>query len=148
MTEGAFSRRDFLVGLTGLAALGSLAAIVIPGTERLVASQGTPLPEFVASSPQSVRAYRAALAQPSLLRALACYCGCASYAPPHRSLLDCFVQPAGGFEAHAAGCTTCQEEALEAQRLASAGWSVAEVRRQIDAGYSDRGPSTDQAAKG
>ncbi len=147
MTADRFGRRDFLVGVAGLGAVGALGAIVLPGVGPLLGDGATALPAFASTSPRSVQAYRVALAQPALLSTLACYCGCVAYAPPHRSLLDCFLKPGGGFEAHAAGCTVCQDEALEARALTSEGRTPAEVRRRIDTLFSDRGPSTDLAPR-
>jgi hypothetical protein len=49
------------------------------------------------------------------------------------------------FEPHAAGCATCQDEALAARHMADRGLAVAEARRNIVAAFQDRGPSTDMA---
>ena len=143
MTDRAYSRRTFLTATVGLAAAGAWAAIVLPGVRALVAASAQPLPAFAYATPRTVRAYRVALAEPRLLESLPCYCGCGRYSPAHRSLLDCFITPAGDFEQHAAGCTTCQDEALDARQWAAAGLAPADVRRRIDAAYADRGPGTD-----
>jgi hypothetical protein len=52
-------------------------------------------------------AYRFAIANPDLLRAIPCYCGCGAMG--HRSNLDCYIRKRAGaagaleFEDHAVG---------------------------------------------
>lgn len=57
----------------------------------------------------------------------------------HRSLEDCFVRPAGGYEAHGSGCAVCLGEAADARQALDAGTPVTDVRATLDAKY---GPST------
>jgi hypothetical protein len=65
------------------------------------------LPEFVSSAPPQVKeAYRFAIANPEVLKAFPCYCGCGSMG--HQSNLDCYIeeiQPDGSiqFDNHAFG---------------------------------------------
>lgn len=147
MTEQpAAARRALVLGgsalvATWLAALAGLSATVgLPRAERTAVS-GSGLPGFV-DTPRAVQAYRAALALPALIVVLPCYCGCVGLTPAHRSLYDCFVRPDGAYEPHAAGCMTCQDEALDAQRWTREGLAAAEVRRRVDAAYRDSGPPT------
>jgi uncharacterized protein with PCYCGC motif len=103
------------------------------------------LPGWATTTAASARAYRTSVLQPDLLAGLPCFCGCVSLTPPHRTLLDCFVRPDGAYETHAAGCSTCQDEALAARRWADLGMALAEVRRRVVSTFGDRGPSTDGA---
>jgi hypothetical protein len=144
--DASFTRRTFL---TSVASFGSVAALgwaTLPNLPRLVRHASVVLPNWATTTPVSAGAYRTAVLLPDLLVALPCFCGCVSYAPAHRSLYDCFVRPDGAFETHAAGCFTCQEEALAAGRWADQGLTVADVRRNVVARFEDRGPSTDGAA--
>jgi hypothetical protein len=136
-------RRQFLVALAGFGSLGAAAWVTLPMLPGLVRAAGVSLPAWATTTPASSSAYRVAATQPELLASLPCFCGCVGYQPPHRSLLDCFIRPEGGFEAHAAGCTTCQDEALTARRLATQGLPAAEIHRTIVDTFGQRGPSTD-----
>ena len=141
-----FPRRAFLTALAGFGSLGALGWLTLPNGPGLVQEARISLPDWATTTAASASAYRTAVLRPDLLSALPCYCGCVTYAPPHRSLLDCFVRPDGGFEAHAAGCSTCQEEALAARRLADGGLAVPEVRARVVTTFQERGPSTDEVA--
>jgi len=138
-----FPRRDFLISLMGVGSLGALGWLTLPTLPRLLQEAGIALPEWATTTPMSAGAYRTAVLRPDLLAGLPCFCGCVTYAPPHRSLLDCFIRPDGGFEGHAAGCSTCQDEALAARRWADQGLAGPEVRRRIVAAFEELGPSTD-----
>jgi hypothetical protein len=138
-----FPRRQFLMSLVGFGSVGALASVTLPNVPDLMREMRVALPTWATTSATTASAYRTAVLRPDLLAALPCFCGCVTYAPAHRSLLDCFVHADGSFEPHAAGCSTCQDEALAARHLADQGRAVAEVRRNIIAAFEDRGPSTD-----
>ncbi len=76
-----------------------------------------------------------------LLTRLPCYCGCGLDAQ-YMSLADCFFDATGGFNAHAANCAVCLEEAEDAALWHGQGMSLAAVREGIDQKYQERGPST------
>lgn len=93
--------------------LGVLLALIVAacggGTQAVNPIQLAPesaLPPDLRAAPPEVRqAYRFAIANPALLSAIPCYCGCG--AQGHRSNLDCYVKetrPDGSivFESHAA----------------------------------------------
>lgn len=61
---------------------------------------------------------------------LPCHCGC-DRSLGHRNLEDCFVNPAGGWDAHAAGCGVCIAEARTAQELLDADTVIGAVRQVI-----------------
>jgi len=136
-------RRQFLVALAGFGSLGAAAWVTVPTLPGLVRAASTSLPSWATTTPGSASAYRVAAAQPELLASLPCFCGRVASQPPHRTLLDRFIRPDGAFEASAAGCTTCQDEALAARRLASQGVPAAEIHRTIVGTFGERGPSTD-----
>ena len=141
----AFPRREFLVALLGFGSVGALGSVTLPNVPNLMRETRVALPTWASTSAATASAFRTAVLRPDLLAALPCFCGCAAYVPAHRSLLDCFVHADGTFEPHAAGCSTCQDEALTARHLADQGLSPSEVRRNIVAAFEDRGPSTDMA---
>jgi len=138
-----FPRRTFLTALASLGSVGALAWVSVPNVPGLIREMRVVLPDWATTTAVSAAAYRTAVLQPDLLVALPCFCGCVSFASPHRSLYDCFVQPDGRFESHAAGCSTCQDEAIAARRWAAGGLAVSETRRRIIEAFSELGPSTD-----
>jgi hypothetical protein len=77
------------------------------GSVELAMAPESALPDFVRGAPPQVReAYRFAIANRELLRAVPCYCGCGAMG--HRDNLDCYiksVRPDGTieFEHHAFG---------------------------------------------
>jgi hypothetical protein len=143
---GRFPRREFLMAIAGFGSIGALGWVTLPTLPELMREASVSLPSWATATPTSASAYRVAVLRADLLASLPCFCGCVSYQPPHRNLRDCFIRPDGGFEAHAAGCTTCQDEALTARRLAGQGLSAAVIREVIVATFSERGASTDGAA--
>ena len=140
------SRRELLSLGLALGSAGALGALIVPNLAELASVSGQPVPDWARRTARSDQAYRAALAEPELMAALPCYCGCVFLSPAHTSLLDCFVKPDGALEQHAAGCETCQDEAIDARELARNRLDQAAIRREIDARYQARGPSTDAPA--
>jgi Protein of unknown function with PCYCGC motif len=140
-----FPRREFLVAVAGFGSTLALGWVTLPGLPSLLRQANVELPSWAATTAASAGAYRVAVLRPQLLEALPCFCGCATYQPAHHSLRDCFLKPDGSFESHAAGCTTCQEEALAASRWADQGLVTTDVRSRLVAAFSERGPSTDGA---
>ena len=59
-----------------------------------------------------------------------CYCGC-EHSIGHRNLEDCFVNPAGDWDAHASGCGVCSAEAIAAREQLDAGVAIGDVRQSI-----------------
>ncbi len=78
--------------------------------------------------------YVAAAADPEAFTAVRCYCGCESFLD-HADLLECFVRPAGGWEAHATGCAVCLAEAEQVIDLRDQGVPIDEIVRRIDDQY-------------
>ena len=140
-----FPRRELLLAIAGFGSIGAAAWVIVPELPRLMREASAELPTWATTTPNSASAYRTAVLHPDLLASLPCFCGCVGYQPPHRNLRDCFLRPDGAFEAHAAGCTTCQDEALTARRLTRQGMSTPQIRTAIVATFGERGPSTDTA---
>ncbi len=129
---GAFAIAIALVGAIVLAAGGLGAFVLMRGdtdAPALRVAPGGELDLSTVSEPIATH-YRFAAAHPRTYRQVPCFCGCEE-ALEHRSLLDCFVRPQGGWEAHAAGCAVCvQESEILRSRLAD-GASPAEIRAEI-----------------
>jgi hypothetical protein len=73
--------------------------------------------------------YLAAKRVPDICEKLFCYCGC-DLTDNHSSLLDCFTSD------HGVDCNICQEEALLADKMHTAGSSLAEIQKVIDQKYA------------
>lgn len=82
-----------------------------------------------------VEHYRFAAAHPHAYAQVPCFCGCEATLG-HRSLLDCFVRPQGGWEAHAAGCAVCVQESQTVRSMLADGASPARIRAEIVARYT------------
>ena len=103
------------------------------------------LPAEVQAAPMTVRtAYQFAAANPDVMHALPCYCGCGGIG--HTSNYDCYVadvDPNGAirFDGHALGCSICVDITVDAMRLLKDGKSVPEIRAYVDATYAKYGTS-------
>jgi hypothetical protein len=103
------------------------------------------LPEVIQQAPSAVRqAYQFAAANPEVLRALPCYCGCGNVG--HTSNLDCYlgdIDESGTitFDNHALGCTLCVDITQDAMRLLREGRELPAIREYVDARYARFGPS-------
>lgn len=103
------------------------------------------LPEALQQAPSAVRqAYQFAAANPEVLRALPCYCGCGNVG--HTSNLDCYITKLDEsgtirFDNHALGCTLCVDITHDAMRLLREGHELPALREFVDARYARFGPS-------
>ena len=103
------------------------------------------LPAVIQQAPSAVReAYQFAAANPEVLRALPCYCGCGNVG--HTSNLDCYLadfDESGTitFDNHALGCTLCVDITQDAMRLLREGRELPAIREYVDARYTRFGPS-------
>ena len=68
---------------------------------------------------------------PQVMDGIRCNCGCAEF-PGFYSLLSCYEKD--GMAQH---CVICQGQARVAFRLHKEGWSLAGIRRAIDAEFGD-----------
>jgi hypothetical protein len=108
----------------------------------VAASNEEGFPDYVYRSALALKGYQIAVKERDLLSKLPCYCGCGQDSE-YLNLLDCFLDPEGGFRSHGANCQVCLEEAEDAARWKSEGLSTREIRDLIDAEYEGRGPPTD-----
>ncbi len=102
------------------------------------------MPEPMRQAPSSVReSYQFAAANPDVLRALPCYCGCGSIG--HTSNLDCYISELRDdgitFDDHALGCTLCVDITQDAMRLMREGKDPPAIREYIDSRYARFGRS-------
>lgn len=114
------------------------------GQSRQDTATETNFPEFVYRSEQSLEGYKIAVAFPETLKFVPCYCGCSQDPEKYQNLQDCFInRQTGDFDEHAAGCTTCLDEAMDIGQWQKEGLSNREIRDRIDAKYTERGEPTD-----
>lgn len=103
------------------------------------------MPMVVQQAPVTVQqAYRFAVANPDLMKHVACYCGCGKVG--HKSNYDCYVsgQDTAGnvtFDQHALGCSICVDITQDAMRLLREGKSMADISSTVDTTYAKFGPS-------
>lgn len=101
------------------------------------------MPMDVQSAPVAVQeAYQFAAANPDVMKAIPCYCGCGGIG--HTSNYDCYVSNVDAqgnitFDNHALGCSICVDITQDAMRMMREGKSTPEIRAYIDATYSKYG---------
>lgn len=106
------------------------------------------MPANVQSAPVSVQqAYQFAAANPDVLKAVPCYCGCG--AEGHTSNYSCYIagqDPSGTlrFDNHALGCSICVDITQDAMGMLGRGKTPQEIRNTVDQTYSRFGPSNMQ----
>ncbi len=74
-------------------------------------------------------AYEVAEKDPALLAQLHCYCGC-DVTDGHKNLLDCFR------DTHGSTCAICCGEARDAEKMATSGMPVEQIRDALRARYA------------
>lgn len=123
-------------GLPGCAGNGRDATPMMPADQ---------LPVEVQSAPAVVQeAYQFAAANPDVMKAIPCYCGCGSIG--HTSNYSCYVagQKADGspeYDNHALGCSICVDITQDAMRLLKQEKSAPQIRAYIDDTYGKYGTS-------
>jgi hypothetical protein len=132
-----------LIVVLGLASAGC-AGGGQPGAGGFPMADLAHMPHSVQSAPVPVReAYQFAVANPEVLKALPCYCGCGAMG--HTSNYDCYVAGVDGqtvtYDEHALGCSICVDITQDAMRLLRQGQSVDQIREYVDANYARYGPS-------
>lgn len=140
-------RRGWLLDL----AIFLVLAAVTLGTWHLLSPRSSPInylltPEALPALPHARRpetldpalftgkvaeGYRIARERPQLLERLACYCGC-YLTDGHQNNLDCFR------DRHGETCDMCLEIALQAEKLARAGYSVEDIKATLDRRFAPR----------
>ncbi len=125
-----------------------LLLVVLTGCGAAVANKipfGDQLAAFVKDAPATVKeAYAYAVANPREMEKYPCYCGCGNM--EHTSNRSCYIKEMTEnsitFDDHALGCGICVDITQDVMRLKTEGKSSPEIRRYIDAQYSQFGPST------
>jgi hypothetical protein len=79
--------------------------------------------------------YRFAAAHAGVYEQVPCFCGCEAMLA-HRSLLDCFVRPEGGWERHASACSVCLDESEMVRSMLARGSPTERIRSEIVAAYT------------
>jgi hypothetical protein len=103
------------------------------------------LPPEIKDAPAAVRqVYQFAVANPDVLKAIPCYCGCGAMG--HSDNYACYVsevQEDGEilFDNHSLGCSICVDITQDTMRLLQQGKSVSEIKDYIDQTYARYGPS-------
>jgi hypothetical protein len=133
------SRRTSILMLGAAGSLLLATACNVP-IQRYFSSPQPMFPTWVNTMPRGSEAYTVAFANLDLMATLLCYCGCLTFEQPHPTVRDCYVLSSGEMNTHAAFCETCQDEAIDAVAMASAGSDWAAIREHIDATYTDRAP--------
>jgi hypothetical protein len=89
------------------------------------------LPAYAYASAKSEQAYRIsldpAIQNEDVFSKIPCYCGCGGMG--HESLKSCFLDDHGSY------CGICQEEAIDTYEMVKKGYSIAQIRDEIDAKY-------------
>lgn len=127
--------------LKGCLLLG-IAAAVLAGCSRPESEANKEFPPFAYGSALSLEGYRTAVAIPSILEQLPCYCGCGKTVK-HKNLKECFIKPDSSYDEHASGCDLCVKEALDASSWNKEGKGIKEIRAMIESKYREYGPPTD-----
>jgi len=100
-------------------------------------------PEFVYRSEEALKGYKLAAVNQDIFAQVPCYCGCVSDPEKYQNLKDCFYNRyTGEFDEHAAGCTTCLDEAKDIGQWTQEGLSAKDIRQRIDDKYAERGEPT------
>jgi hypothetical protein len=108
-----------------------------------------PLPrvKFASARPEPLTraAYEFAARHPEVLRHMPCFCGCERNG--HGNNEDCFItrRQADGrpeWSPHGIGCGICIDIAREAERMFTAGSTVAQIRSAIDLKYRAEYPTS------
>lgn len=140
------SRKLILLLIVAVLALGLLPACSPKsGEAHLEMTPVKSMPSEVQAAPATVQqAYQFASANPDLMKAIPCYCGCGSVG--HTSNYSCYVSNVDqignmSFDSHALGCSLCVDITQDAMRLLRQGKSNADIRAYIDTAYSKYGPS-------
>ncbi len=103
------------------------------------------MPAEVQAAPSMVQAaYQFAAANPDVMKAIPCYCGCGSIG--HTSNYSCYVQgsEASGaikWDDHALGCSLCVNITQDAMRMTREGKGVPEIKAYVDSTYAKYGTS-------
>jgi len=135
------------VRLTGWWLPGATMATVLAGVLVVAmvfrSAPGADEPEFSLNGQpaEMAGAYQFVAEHSAHAASIPCYCGCVRL--DHRSLLECFVKPEGGWEPHASTCGVCGDEAADLRAMLAGGAGIRDIRTAIDQQYGRLGRPTD-----
>lgn len=140
--EKGGGRKVPVYGVVAVLLLGVGAYYLFSGSSQSLEekSKDVTFPTYAQKNSATLKAYQIAVAEPELLKAIPCYCGCAGvrneqYPDGHKNLYNCYLDDEGRFTSHASYCTICINEALESYEMLKDGKSLREIRESIDSKY-------------
>ena len=142
------SRQKVLLAIAILVMVGGAASCngsTPPAAQALAMAPMAQMPPVVQQAPVTVQqAYQFAVANPDLMKHVACYCGCGKIG--HKSNYDCYVSGVDSagkvtFDQHALGCSICVDITQDAMRQLRQGKSMADISSTIDTTFAKYGPS-------
>jgi len=143
--EGGFEIPSY--GVIGIIVLGIIGVYFLSsgdsGEKAMEETQQVVFPDYAKQNPRVLNAYKVAVAEPQLLKAIPCYCGCREvrtqqFPQGHKSLYNCYRDDEGAFTNHGAYCTICINEALESYSMLQEGKTLKEIREAIDSKYQGK----------
>ncbi len=142
----SFAHKSIFIALVAIVFLAGLPACSTAGQSAGLQMMAMgKLPAEVQMAPSVVQqAYQFAAANPEVMKAIPCYCGCGSIG--HTSNYSCYVQGSDGqgnltFDDHALGCSLCVDITQDTMRMLKDGKSPPEIKAYVDQTYSKYGTS-------
>ncbi|MCL4436517.1 MAG: PCYCGC domain-containing protein [Thaumarchaeota archaeon] len=130
-----------LLGIIFVIAIVAVGAAIfyVTATRNQVNTGGIELPKYAYTTDQVTQAYVASKQLTNVFKYMPCYCGCGTtgHPVPHNNLHDCFIQPNGDWNQHAAGCSTCVDIATTVWSKLRDKSTPYDIRQMIDREYSN-----------
>ena len=132
------SKQNIVLGVVAIAIMAAVAWVSLRGTVDPTPEAGVSpgalknagvLSPTLFDDPETRAAYQVAKDIPEVLEQLPCFCGCMT-SFGHKNNLFCFK------DQHGAGCTLCQEIALDAKKMHDQGMSIVQIQDNIKTKYS------------
>ena len=126
-----------------------LGAPVPDPAEKTATLPAGQLPDWVMSASPEVQAnYQAAVEHHEAFGHIPCYCGCAIYTTPHKSLASCYIkeQASDGsvtYTDHSVTCDLCNAAATMTREGLAAGTPLKDIRAQVFESFKYTGIWTD-----
>lgn len=134
-----------LITFSGILAACSGNTASASSTDDLAMASLSGMPAEVKSAPTTVQqAYQFAIANPDVMKQIACYCGCGNMG--HTSNYSCYVQDVDSqgaitFDTHALGCSICVDITRDTMRYLDQGKTASEIQTLVDQTYAKYGPT-------
>src|SRR5262249_32289586 len=131
------NKQNLVLGIVAVAIMAGIAWVSLRGTGEsandssvaAVSKSAGVLSPTIFDDEKTRAAYQVAKDIPEVLEQLPCFCGCMT-SFGHKNNLFCFK------DQHGAGCTICQDIALDARKMHDAGMSIAKIQDNIKAKYA------------